>query len=824
LSKGIGPFGVFIIGLLGAIVIFGIIFFSLQNRASVTKRAFMEINILDGINKFELTEKAMEKSLEYSYYEASYLTGKRGGYYTLDGVDSDEGFPYWRIHERKIYPGFLHTEKLTALALNNYGEQIDGEIDIPEYDRVTIEEIALTGARLETSSGKLILERDKLEIEDNSLEISLETKIPRLYSLGKERFLDGDHIQNSLKQSTINMPVSTCQIIGIGDVCGSLDNIDHEAVLSEHCRDAEGRGWSEILTDRIKFEISKLNLDEGDIDVTITLAEDDIDVSYEATCFSDGETIENDPSCQCEESWRYDCGGSSTSESSCTVDEKGIGCAPCYEESNIIPGTYYYSGCYCRNPFAPIGCQLTSCFGCVRHQDKHTLVTCVYEYHASARVFVEIRDKSGDLYPVYDNGRASLEEMFLNFWALSSDSYGHGTPPETDSNDNTVTVIDVREPTTPTTLPPGPVSYIDNFLASKSPDSPLIGLCDCISKASEESEIPMAVFYSIPINEGGYSGTSLQKDCNNLYSIKGTGCPVTTWECYDTDVGGCKPPGDPANRCGTKWDCTVQDEFQRYTSKCDSVNGFVNLMKSPRYWEGAGNCEPVKDYLYDPKKFVEAVGNCGYATDPIWYIKVGRIIDEITPYLRCKLPIPNPGEANSIEAIAREAIGHPYCLGADLWDKSSSPPSGPDCGTSRGYTCDNTGKCPTDCSAFTQWVFNRYTYIHGFDDLISTPTAYWQANNAGSVVDGHPDCYGDCSPVSVDKNTIREEDLIFFCGTYDNNGNDIVSCRDDGITHVGIYLGDGQFIHASTSGVVVADIDTSSLRSKYAGSVRVIGG
>ena len=52
----------------------------------------------------------------------------------------------------------------------------------------------------------------------------------------------------------------------------------------------------------------------------------------------------------------------------------------------------------------------------------------------------------------------------------------------------------------------------------------------------------------------------------------------------------------------------------------------------------------------------------------------------------------------------------------------------------------------------------------------------------------------NCKEVSRSK--LREGDLVFF-----NNG------RSNGITHVGIYLRDGKFVHASSSrGVIVSDL------------------
>ena len=45
-----------------------------------------------------------------------------------------------------------------------------------------------------------------------------------------------------------------------------------------------------------------------------------------------------------------------------------------------------------------------------------------------------------------------------------------------------------------------------------------------------------------------------------------------------------------------------------------------------------------------------------------------------------------------------------------------------------------------------------------------------------------------------------------------------------GITHVGIYIGDGQMIHASTytTGVIVSDVDTGYYNNTFIGAKRVV--
>ncbi|MBP6962864.1 MAG: C40 family peptidase [Armatimonadetes bacterium] len=70
--------------------------------------------------------------------------------------------------------------------------------------------------------------------------------------------------------------------------------------------------------------------------------------------------------------------------------------------------------------------------------------------------------------------------------------------------------------------------------------------------------------------------------------------------------------------------------------------------------------------------------------------------------------------------------------------------------------------------------------------------------------------FGCGTPVA--KADLREGDIIFFANTYRR-----------GISHVGMYLGNGEFIHASTSrtGVKVSRLDEAYYQRKYAGARRI---
>lgn len=114
--------------------------------------------------------------------------------------------------------------------------------------------------------------------------------------------------------------------------------------------------------------------------------------------------------------------------------------------------------------------------------------------------------------------------------------------------------------------------------------------------------------------------------------------------------------------------------------------------------------------------------------------------------------------------IARSLIGTPYAWGG------ASP--------SWGF----------DCSGFTSYVYSRIGQ--------SLPRDVWGQ-------------YGATRPVSPDQR--QPGDLVFFANTY-----------TAGLSHVGIYSGNGRFIHSQdeNTGVVESSLGESYWASRYAGARR----
>lgn len=94
-----------------------------------------------------------------------------------------------------------------------------------------------------------------------------------------------------------------------------------------------------------------------------------------------------------------------------------------------------------------------------------------------------------------------------------------------------------------------------------------------------------------------------------------------------------------------------------------------------------------------------------------------------------------------------------------------------------------------DCSGFVQYVYNQYG--------ISLPRTTAQQPNVGTA---------------VDKSELQPGDLVFFRGSKPHS---------NGIGHVGIYIGNDQFIHAPSTGDVVK-ISKLSSRKDYKTARRII--
>ena len=90
------------------------------------------------------------------------------------------------------------------------------------------------------------------------------------------------------------------------------------------------------------------------------------------------------------------------------------------------------------------------------------------------------------------------------------------------------------------------------------------------------------------------------------------------------------------------------------------------------------------------------------------------------------------------------------------------------------------------CSGYTQYVFKG--------SGISLPRVAADQYKAGSA---------------VKKDQLQSGDLVFF------------STTGKGVSHVGIYIGEGRFVDASNSGVGISSLSSAYYASRYLGARRV---
>lgn len=129
------------------------------------------------------------------------------------------------------------------------------------------------------------------------------------------------------------------------------------------------------------------------------------------------------------------------------------------------------------------------------------------------------------------------------------------------------------------------------------------------------------------------------------------------------------------------------------------------------------------------------------------------------------------GNASSAASIARQYLGTQYAYGG-------ASPSG------------------FDCSGFTMYIYQQLGY-----SLPHSATSQWQSGVGSKVT-------------SI--SSLQEGDLVFFCDPSRSLGK---AC-----SHAGIYLGNGQFIHSSSSrnnGVIISDLTSGYYNTYFVGGLHV---
>lgn len=108
------------------------------------------------------------------------------------------------------------------------------------------------------------------------------------------------------------------------------------------------------------------------------------------------------------------------------------------------------------------------------------------------------------------------------------------------------------------------------------------------------------------------------------------------------------------------------------------------------------------------------------------------------------------------------------------------------------YVYGGSSESGFDCSGFTYFLFKKF----GFDDFNRTASSQWDVSS------------------SVSKDELEIGDLVFFSSTYSTS-----------VEHVGLYIGDGQFIHSSSGKgcVTINSMADWYYENHYYGCVHVAG-
>jgi lipoprotein Spr len=110
------------------------------------------------------------------------------------------------------------------------------------------------------------------------------------------------------------------------------------------------------------------------------------------------------------------------------------------------------------------------------------------------------------------------------------------------------------------------------------------------------------------------------------------------------------------------------------------------------------------------------------------------------------------------------------------------------------FGVNNPSKLIFDCSSFTKYVFGKYG--------VSLKWGTKYQSQAGTY---------------VAKKNLKKGDLIFFSSP---------SGTSKKITHVGIYMGNGKFIHntigKSFNGIAIGDLNASNYQKRYVTARRVL--
>lgn len=213
-KKGFGPILIFFIAAAAIIVVEGVILTNYLIRAESIVRALKEEQIIQSVNNVEFAKRGLSQAVLYSFNQASYDLGKRGGYFNMPLGNSLDCIPYWKTFNSTNIPNFKSEFQKNLLKIFNvYGTSLG--VDIPQYDNVQFD-ITNNVMNL-TASGMLTDQEDFFTIKDSANFVqSANMNIFKLYAAAEdiENQLDSKVSASTSYSNSLDNIVSTSNSLG----------------------------------------------------------------------------------------------------------------------------------------------------------------------------------------------------------------------------------------------------------------------------------------------------------------------------------------------------------------------------------------------------------------------------------------------------------------------------------------------------------------------------------------------------------------------------------------------------------------------------------
>lgn len=288
----------------------------------------------------------------------------------------------------------------------------------------------------------------------------------------------------------------------------------------------------------------------------------------------------------------------------------------------------------------------------------------------------------------------------------------------------------------------------------------------------------MAVILAVPAHAASVGGAQVRAGSLNLRSAPSTSSSILTTAGSDAYV----VVGDITNQA---WYKVVYRGYTGYMNA--SYLNFSNSLDG-NYGNGTIRGESVA-LRTDANIFAQNLGYCANGTvvrvlgvSGSWYkVQYGSTVGYIQSNSVSLTP-----EANSSTAAADAKLAAAEAetkAGQTIVDTAMKYLGCP-------YVYGGTSSNGFDCSGFVQYVYKECGY-----STERTAASIYSANG-----------------VAVDKSALEPGDVVCF------------SSSSESIGHVGIYIGNGQFIHAcnASTGVIISPLDMDYWATNYVGAKRIV--